>query len=405
MCRLQEVEAGGDGPIIMLAQDADGAYIIDRDGPSFRYVLNYLRNETDIEIPLPAAGADRQLLAMEAEYYMLEQLVEVCRSTNAAGRVLRPITQAEFDVLPQMPADYVHEKPPIGRQLCPSDARGLSFANMKLQYATLVECDFRGCDMRSCDFAGTNLRLADLSGADMSEAIFTAEDVYFDNHANLSNANLSNANLSNADLSNANLSGADLSNANLRSAKLSNANLSGADMSGATLTGRCQLADANLSNTCLAGAILDNANLRNLDLSNANLSGADLSNAHLSSANLSNANLSGADMSGAHLDETILVDANLSGADLTGADIAPDTNLSGACLRGATLKTLMRGDYSIRSNHASAAKNWAGVDLDGCIVDEATSKILTDLRRAQNTHGIPEAEWISLAGLILEPSA
>ena len=400
MCRLQEVEAGGDGPIIMLAQDADGAYIIDRDGPSFRYVLNYLRNETDIEIPLPAAGADRQLLAMEAEYYMLEQLVEVCRSTNAAGRVLRPITQAEFDVLPQMPADYVHEKPPIGRQLCPSDARGLSFANMKLQYATLVECDFRGCDMRSCDFAGTNLRLADLSGADMSEAIFTAEDVYFDNHANLSNANLSNA-----DLSNANLSGADLSNANLRSAKLSNANLSGADMSGATLTGRCQLADANLSNTCLAGAILDNANLRNLDLSNANLSGADLSNAHLSSANLSNANLSGADMSGAHLDETILVDANLSGADLTGADIAPDTNLSGACLRGATLKTLMRGDYSIRSNHASAAKNWAGVDLDGCIVDEATSKILTDLRRAQNTHGIPEAEWISLAGLILEPSA
>ena len=60
-CRLQEAEAGGDGPLIMLAQDADGAYIIDRDGPSFRYVLNYLRNETEEEIPLPADGAGRQV--------------------------------------------------------------------------------------------------------------------------------------------------------------------------------------------------------------------------------------------------------------------------------------------------------------------------------------------------------
>jgi hypothetical protein len=81
-------------PLCTLAQDADGVYIVDRDGPSFRYILNYLRNESEQQIPLPRDREGRQLLALEAEYYMLDELAAMCRGASIDHRVRQPADTA-----------------------------------------------------------------------------------------------------------------------------------------------------------------------------------------------------------------------------------------------------------------------------------------------------------------------
>ena len=210
---------------------------------------------------------------------MLEQLVEVCRSTNAAGRAMRALTQAEFDMLPAKGSTKGSTRSVT--MLPPSDLRGVVFANLQLRGAIFAECDFRGCDMRGC---------------------------------------------------------------------------------------------------------------------------------HLPHANLSSADLSGADLTGVDLDRT---------------------NFSAACLRGATLRAVLAngepaeskwhkswfggsghcqnsphcGCTSCRTSQGTIqlAQKWAGADLDGCIVDDAALRALTLLLGAQKTK-IPEAGWISLAGLIQEPA-
>eukprot|EP01043_Picozoa_sp_COSAG02_P009795 COSAG02_NODE_336_length_24344_cov_63.239101_14_plen_590_part_00 len=63
-------------PVGPLPQDATGAYLIDRDGPSFRYILNYLRDGR--VRGLPTSVAEVQQLAAEAEYYGLDELASTC---------------------------------------------------------------------------------------------------------------------------------------------------------------------------------------------------------------------------------------------------------------------------------------------------------------------------------------
>ena len=59
----------GDGAAFALPCDPSGAYILDRDGPPFRHILNYLRNGEGT--PLPTDPGERLLLAMEAEFFLL----------------------------------------------------------------------------------------------------------------------------------------------------------------------------------------------------------------------------------------------------------------------------------------------------------------------------------------------
>eukprot|EP01043_Picozoa_sp_COSAG02_P000195 COSAG02_NODE_4_length_69935_cov_46.806590_3_plen_500_part_00 len=59
-----------------LPRSSRGAYVIDRDGPSFHYVLNYLRNGQLLSIP--PVVADLSLLAAEAHYYGLTKLANIC---------------------------------------------------------------------------------------------------------------------------------------------------------------------------------------------------------------------------------------------------------------------------------------------------------------------------------------
>ena len=64
---------------IGLAQNSvNGAYVIDRDGPTFRYVLAYLRAAGDKPMALPADTCDLLMLANESDYYMLDELSAIC---------------------------------------------------------------------------------------------------------------------------------------------------------------------------------------------------------------------------------------------------------------------------------------------------------------------------------------
>jgi len=58
---------GGAGQLCKVSQDEEGTYIIDRDGPSFRYILAYLRYGSSESLTLPTEPVARSMLANEAE--------------------------------------------------------------------------------------------------------------------------------------------------------------------------------------------------------------------------------------------------------------------------------------------------------------------------------------------------
>ncbi|XP_062522009.1 uncharacterized protein LOC134196804 [Corticium candelabrum] len=57
-----------------LATDEDGAYFIDRDGTHYRHILNYLRDDTNLEVTLPQTKREQTELLKEAQYCQLNKL-------------------------------------------------------------------------------------------------------------------------------------------------------------------------------------------------------------------------------------------------------------------------------------------------------------------------------------------
>lgn len=66
----------------VLGKDAKGKYFIDRDGVLFRYVLDYLRDQS---INLPHAFRERDRLIREATHYGLTKLVETLKPQVSAA--------------------------------------------------------------------------------------------------------------------------------------------------------------------------------------------------------------------------------------------------------------------------------------------------------------------------------
>ena len=67
----KSTDHAASGHFLLPEQDANGAYIIDRDGTTFRSILAYLRDGTSLELP---EGLERARLRSEAEYFLLEEV-------------------------------------------------------------------------------------------------------------------------------------------------------------------------------------------------------------------------------------------------------------------------------------------------------------------------------------------
>jgi hypothetical protein len=114
-----------------LAKDSEGAYILDRDGPCFRHVLNYLRHEGVGLPPLPVGEEERLLLATEADYYVLPELAQLCRAGFARAG--------------------------------PLDMSGMNLAGRDLSGRDLSGANLSGSDLSAADLSGSNLTNANLS--------------------------------------------------------------------------------------------------------------------------------------------------------------------------------------------------------------------------------------------------
>jgi hypothetical protein len=163
--------------MVGLAQDADGAYILDCDGPSFRYILAYLRGgDAEVLVSLPETAVERQLLAREAEYFMLDELAQLCRCD------LHAMTHTNFLQLLRISK--------LSMTMPYTDLRFVRLAHQNLAGFDLCGCDFSNVDMRQTILSGTNLRGANLEGANLTGVVL---DLRIDTASRWANTRLDGA--------------------------------------------------------------------------------------------------------------------------------------------------------------------------------------------------------------------
>ena len=199
LATLTRVEGSMLGALAEALSD-DEVLFIDRDGPSFRYVLNYLRDPFAKPL-LPRDPAERDQLAREADFYGLPGLLGGSSTTEAAGggwkgetACTRVLPQSELYGLQSgnvswnpsrqpttfaatFPKSTRHSQekgpfPRVWKQYPCHDLRGLSLRYMDLRMWNLRGCNLAGVDATGADFTGANLSDANLSGANLQEAMF-----------------------------------------------------------------------------------------------------------------------------------------------------------------------------------------------------------------------------------------
>ena len=226
LATLTRVEGSMLGALAEALSD-DEVLFIDRDGPSFRYVLNYLRDPFAKPL-LPRDPTELDQLARETDFYGLPGLLSrpSTNDWNGESACTQIVTQAELSGYqfrsnipnPCQPTVFNYSS---YRQFPCRDLRGCSLRFMDLTGWNLRGCNLAGVDATGANFAETDLRGCNLAGVDASGADF--------NSAELGGANLAGVNASRARFGNANLSGVNLSGANLQEARLSGHRSDGLD--------------------------------------------------------------------------------------------------------------------------------------------------------------------------------
>ena len=243
LATLTRVEGSMLGALAEALSD-DEVLFIDRDGPSFRYVLNYLRDPFAKPL-VPRDPTDRDQLAREVDFYGLPGLLSRPSTTEAAGgdwkgesACTQIVTQAELSGF-QVKSKWVEGRDGREekqyqwyRQFPCCDLRGCSLRYMDLTNWNLRGCNLAGVDATGANFTNANLRGCNLAGVKMRAAMFFGADLC---GANLTGANASGSEFKYADLRGANLVGVDASRASFEKAKLSGANLSRANLQEAKL--------------------------------------------------------------------------------------------------------------------------------------------------------------------------
>ena len=198
LATLTRVEGSMLGALAEALSDGEVLFI-DRDGPSFRYVLNYLRDPFAKPL-LPRDPTERDQLAREVDFYGLPGLLGGSSTTEAAGggwkgetactRVLpqselyglqsgnviyRPRPLNNITYVSTFPNGSRHGEegpfPRVWKQYPCHDLRGLSLRYMDLRMWNLRGCNLAGVDATGADFTGANLSDANLSGANLQEAM------------------------------------------------------------------------------------------------------------------------------------------------------------------------------------------------------------------------------------------
>ena len=241
LATLTRVEGSMLGALAEALSD-DEVLFIDRDGPSFRYVLNYLRDPFAKPL-LPRDPTELDQLARETDFYGLPGLLSrpSTNDWNGESACTQIVTQAEL-------SGYQFRSK-IPNPIEPTVFHYSSYRQFPCR-------DLRGCSLRFMDLTGWNLRGCNLAGVDATSADFTEVNL---RGCNLAGVKMRCANFLHADLRGANLAGVDASRARFEHANLSGANLSGANLQEATLS-PSRLYDTNFTGANVRRALLRGPN-------------------------------------------------------------------------------------------------------------------------------------------------
>jgi hypothetical protein len=216
-CTTKETLVKVDGSLLAELFDEEdasglgGEKFIDRDGPCFRHVLNYLRSPAGLPTVLPADRSDREQLALEADFYGLLELLELLRpggfapaAAAASGGGGAAAFAAGSWSGAALCTHVVSQADLLECLRTTSRPDGLGWPALQLPC-----CDLRGVSLRYTKLAGSNLRGCNLAGVDATEADLTRADL---RGANLAGARLRGACLNHAQLQDAHVGMAHIDN-------------------------------------------------------------------------------------------------------------------------------------------------------------------------------------------------
>ncbi|XP_062522027.1 uncharacterized protein LOC134196822 [Corticium candelabrum] len=176
-----------------LATDEDGAYFIDRDGTHYRHILNYLRDDTNLEETLPQTKREQIELLKEAQYCQLNKL-----ETKIRMKMLPRVTQEQLNMgfvnyqynqsVYQLLQHIQHpqnrfisdggcllETARLASQSLSREEHDLSELNFSNTHFSCAGISFKRSCLRQANFSGCCFEPhypVDFSGTDLSEADF-----------------------------------------------------------------------------------------------------------------------------------------------------------------------------------------------------------------------------------------